>query len=125
LAGITGTTKGGVIIKGLAGTIGGANGDGVVGVGNADRVVGVGDGDKVVGVGDGDRVVGVGDGDKVVGVGVGDGDRVDTGTKFVGEGVGVGVRSTGYTGHSAVSPQISSITSTVALNASSSNLGKE
>ena len=74
MAGVTGTTKGGVIIKGLVGTIGKANGDGVVGVGDGDKVVGVGNGDRVVGVGDGDKVVGVGDGDKVVGVG--DGDRV-------------------------------------------------
>ncbi len=121
MAGVTGTTKGGVIIKGLVGTIGKANGDGVVGVGDGDRVVGVGDMDRVFSVGDGDRVVGMGDGDKVVGVG--DGDGVDTGSKVVGDGVGV--QSTGYTGHSSVSPQISSITSTVALNASSSNLGKE
>jgi hypothetical protein len=63
LAGVTGTTKGGVIIKGLVGTIGKANGDGVVGVGDGDKVVGVGNGDRVVGVGDGDEIVGgLGDG---------------------------------------------------------------
>jgi hypothetical protein len=84
-------------------------------------------GDEEEGIGTRESVDGKGDGNGVAGTKVfvtrsvvGTGTTV-VGNKVVGDGVG----TTGYTEHASVSPHISSITSTVALNASSSNVGKE